>query len=108
MANERARTLRGNPTDAEKALWNRLRQRQVENARFRRQQPIGPYVVDFFCPERNLIIEVDGGQHAVQASRDAARSRWLEQRGHRVLRFWNNEVLENIEGVVQVIAEELR
>ncbi|MEE9210952.1 MAG: endonuclease domain-containing protein [Kiloniellales bacterium] len=108
MANERARTLRGNPTGAEKALWRRLRQRQVENARFRRQQPIGPYVVDFFCPERNLVIEVDGGQHALQAKQDTFRTRWLEQRGHRVLRFWNNEVLENIDGVVVRIAEELR
>ena len=109
MANARARTLRSNLTDAEKALWARLRERQVEGARFRRQAPIGPWVVDFFCAEQKLVIEVDGGQHALQTARDEQRTRWLEQQGQlRVLRLWNNDVLENVEGVVETIAAALR
>ena len=106
MPSTRARELRSNPTDAERRLWTQLRQRQLGGFRFRRQQPIGTYVVDFFCSEAALIIEIDGGQHDA-SERDAARTRWLEARGYRVLRFWNNEVLANIEGVLLTIRRAL-
>jgi very-short-patch-repair endonuclease len=98
-----ARVLRKNLTDAEKRLWQKLKRRQIGAAKFRRQQPIGEYVVDFACLEQRLIVEVDGGQHAMQIAYDEKRTAWLESRGYRVLRFWNNEVLANIEGVVQKI-----
>lgn len=75
----------------------------MSGVKFRRQQPIGQFIVDFVCLERKIIIEVDGGQHAEQQS-DSQRTRWLEDQGFRVLRFWNNEVLSNIDGVVQVIS----
>jgi len=88
-----ARGLRSNPTDAEQRLWNRLRQRQLAGARFRRQQPIGPYVVDFVCQELRLVIEVDGGQHVENAAADDERTHWLEREGYRVVRFWNHDVL---------------
>src|SRR5579864_2156041 len=102
------RKLRANPTDAEICLWSRLRRKQLEGFRFRRQQPIGPFIVDFFCPEAKLIIEVDGGQHDNDAARDAARTRWLEKAGHRVVRFWNYDVLTNTDGVLLTILDDLR
>jgi very-short-patch-repair endonuclease len=102
MRSTRARELRRNPTDAERHLWVRLRQKQLGGFRFRRQQPIGAYIVDFFCPEAALIIELDGGQHD-GSDRDAARTKWLEERGYRVLRFWNNEALSNTDGVLLAI-----
>jgi very-short-patch-repair endonuclease len=108
MPQTRAQQLRTTPTEAEIRLWSRLRGKQLEGFRFRRQQPIGPYVVDFFCPAAKLVIEVDGGQHSERERQDAARSRWIEGRGYRVLRFWNNEVLANTEGVVAAIIEALR
>ena len=89
----RARELRRNLTDAERALWQVLRNRQVSGYRFRRQAPIGPYVVDFVCFEIRLVIEVDGGQHIERADYDEGRTAWLEGAGFRVIRFWNNEVL---------------
>jgi adenine-specific DNA-methyltransferase len=101
MASPVARDLRKHLTEAERRLWWILRQRQLAGHRFRRQAPIGPYVVDFFCPSARLIVELDGGQHAAEADYDANRTRWLEQRGYRVLRFWNNDVLANPEGVVE-------
>jgi len=107
MVSPLARRLRKTPTDAEIRLWSRLRRKQLEGARFRRQQPIGPYVADFFCPEARLIVEVDGGQHAQDQIRDAVRTRWLEGRGYRVLRFWNNDVLANTDGVVLAIRDAL-
>ena len=100
MAPSRAQALRSNPTDAEKALWRHLRRCQLDGYRFRRQQPIGPFVADFFCPEARLVVEVDGGQHAAQADEDDKRTAWLESRGYRVVRYWNNEVLGNVEGVL--------
>ena len=100
MVSSRAQILRSNPTEAEKALWCHLRRRQLDGFRFRRQQPIGPFVVDFFCPEARLVVEVDGGQHAVRADEDSERTAWLESRGYRVVRYWNNEVLGNVEGVL--------
>ena len=101
-----ARALRNNPTDAERALWRRLWQRQFNEFKFRRQQPIGSYIVDFVCLEKKLIIEVDGGQHAASAQ-DLERTSWLEGRGFRVLRFWNNQVLKEIEAVTKAFWEAL-
>ena len=92
-----ARELRKNLTDAENELWKHLRYRQISGNKFRRQQPIGKYIVDFACMEKKLIVEVDGGQHNEQVSYDNERTAWLESRGYRVLRFWNNEVLEDVE-----------
>jgi len=103
----RSRRLRRDQTDAERRLWYRLRSRQIEGAKFVRQDPIGPYVVDFVCRERRLIIEVDGGQHATDP-RDAKRDAWLRERGYRVMRFWNNDVLGNTDGVLEAIAEAVR
>jgi very-short-patch-repair endonuclease len=102
---EAARRLRASPTDAEVRLWSRLRGKQVGGLRFRRQQPMGPYVVDFFCPLVRLIVEVDGGQHGEDNARDAVRTAWLERRGYRVMRFWNNDVLANTEDVLATILE---
>ncbi len=99
-----ARALRQNPTDAELRLWSRLRGKQMEGFRFRRQKPIGPYIVDFFCPRAKLIIEVDGGQYAEESP---ARQQWLEARGYRVIRFWNNEILSNTDGVLTIIPDVL-
>ncbi|MEE8563439.1 MAG: endonuclease domain-containing protein [Alphaproteobacteria bacterium] len=107
MANERARALRARPTDAERKLWEVLRNRQLEGHRIRRQAPIGRYIADFVCFERKLVVEVDGGQHATDRDRDAARTAWLESQGFRVLRFWNNDVLGNIGGVAQTICKAL-
>ena len=91
-------SLRHNPTDAEKRLWHHLRNRQLDGHRFRRQVPLSRYVVDFACLEARVVIEVDGGQHGWRAEADAARTAWLEANGFRVLRFWNNEVLGNLDG----------
>jgi very-short-patch-repair endonuclease len=107
MASRFARKLRKDPTDAERRLWSHLRNKQLGGFRFRRQQPMGPYIVDFFCSDASLIVEVDGGQHDANAEQDATRTRWLEERGYKVLRFWNNEVLANAEGVVLAIREAL-
>ena len=103
MAIERARVLRARPTDAERKLWAILRYRQMDGHRFRRQAPIGHYIVDFVCFERKLVVEVDGGQHAVQLRRDSARTTWFRSQGFRIIRFWNNEALANIDGVGSVI-----
>jgi very-short-patch-repair endonuclease len=107
MLNKNARNLRQNMTDAERAVWRFLRQRQVEGKRFRRQVPIDHYIVDFACFEARLIIEVDGGQHFASES-DKKRDAYLRAQGFQVLRFWNNDVLANREGVFQVISEALR
>ena len=101
----RARRLRKNLTDAEQLLWRRLRRKQIAGHRFRRQAPIGPYVVDFVCHDRKIVIELDGGQHADQVEQDARRDKLLAEQGFRVLRFWNNEVFENLDGVVIRITE---
>jgi very-short-patch-repair endonuclease len=104
----RARQLRKNLTDAERLLWRRLRLWQVDGFKFRRQQPLGNYIVDFVCLEKRLIIEVDGGQHAQQANYDTDRDAWLRNQGFVILRFWNNDVLKNIDGVMEVIAKNLQ
>jgi very-short-patch-repair endonuclease len=99
----RARRLRKNATEAEAALWRKLRSRSLNGFKFVRQEPIGPYTVDFICREQRLVIEVDGGQHA-DSPHDAVRDEWLTSRNYRVMRFWNNDVLTNMAGVLEVIA----
>jgi primosomal protein N' (replication factor Y) len=101
----RAQRLRRSSTDAERALWRMLRQNQL-GWRFRRQFPIPPYVVDFVCLEAHLIIEADGGQHALPGDHDR-RDAFLASKGWRILRFWNNDILQNLEGVFQRITEAL-
>ncbi|MEX2298105.1 MAG: DUF559 domain-containing protein [Dongiaceae bacterium] len=108
MANRNARTLRRNMTDAERMLWHRIRHKQIDGHRFRRQVPIGPYIVDFACLDARLIVEVDGGQHADAVFEDRVREAWLAARGYRVVRFWNNEVIDNPDGVIARIASALR
>ena len=102
-----ARNLRRKQTDAERKMWRVLRGRQFENSKFRRQEPIGQYIVDFVRLERQLIIEIDGGQHNQQPEikKDEIRTKWLEKKGFKVIRFWNNDVLLNIEGVAIRILE---
>ena len=101
----RARDLRASATPAERLLWPRLKNRQLGGWKFRRQQRLDAYIADFYCHEAALIVELDGGQHATQVSADALRTARLERRNLRVLRFWNNEVLENLEGVLTRILE---
>ena len=100
--------MRRDPTDAEKLLWLRLRNRQLAGYKFRRQVWLGPYIVDFACWERKLIVELDGGQHVAAASYDEARTQWLEHRGYRVVRFWNNEVLLEIDAVLEAVLDNLK
>lgn len=97
----RARDLRNNPTLAENKLWQRIRSSQL-GVKFRRQAPLGPYVLDFFCPVLRLVIEIDGGQHAADPS-DLQRDAWLRSQGLHVLRFWNHEVMGNLDGVLERI-----
>ncbi len=103
----RASGLRVRMTDAERKLWFALRDRRFAGFKFRRQVPIGRFIVDFVCFEKRLVIEVDGGQHADSAA-DQRRDRWFAANGFRVMRFWNNEVLSNLEGVMTVLAGALR
>ena len=104
-----ARRLRRASTEAEKLLWQKLRARQLSEAKFRRQAPIGSYIVDFVSFENRLVVEIDGGQHNRPQGRqhDVKRSAWLESQDFRVLRFWNNQVLTNIEGVLERILQEI-
>lgn len=102
-----ARSLRENQTEAEKLLWSRLRNRQLEDAKFIRQFPIGPHIADFACRSCKLVIELDGGQHADNGA-DDEQTGIIEAQGFRVIRFWNNNVLGNIEGVLAAIAYEVR
>jgi len=102
---KKARNLRKNLTDAEKKLWAVIRKRQINDLKFRRQQPIGNYIVDFVCFEKKIIIEIDGGQHNENKNYDLRRSKWLEGQGFIVIRFWNNEILENIEAVLEALYE---
>ncbi|MFC1839381.1 endonuclease domain-containing protein [Thermodesulfobacteriota bacterium] len=103
-----AKTLRKNSTDAERKLWYSLRARQINGFKFKRQQPLGNYIVDFVCFEKRLIIELDGGQHAVNRKKDIERDNWLKTEEYQVLRFWNNDVPGNHEGVLSVIAKHLK
>jgi very-short-patch-repair endonuclease len=101
-----AKTLRTNSTDAERKLWSHLRNRQLNGYKFVRQLPVGRFIADFACREADLIIELDGGQHAENAA-DVLRTAILKQHGYGVMRFWNGDVLTNIEGVLTVIANHL-
>ena len=104
----RARRLRRNMTDAERRLWRALRRRQIDGFQFRRQHPIGQYVVDFVCMAAKLVVEVDGGQHADQTDSDAERTRRLADRGYHVVTFWNHDVLRQPEAVAEEIRRALR
>ena len=97
--------MRANSTKAENVLWQALRNRQLQGLKFKRQVPLDGYIIDFACFEAKLIVEVDGSQHA-ESERDAARDRHFEAAGFRVLRFWNDDVLENIDGVCLTILRE--
>ncbi len=98
-----ARKLRSNSTDAEVKLWSALKNRQLTNLKFRRQAPLGNYIVDFICHEKNMIIEVDGGQHMKTSTKDGKRTTWLESQGYRVIRFWNDQVLKETDAVLEEI-----
>jgi very-short-patch-repair endonuclease len=93
-------------TEAEKLLWSRIRSRQLSGYKFRRQHPIGVYIVDFFCPDLNLVIEVDGGQHADNLG-DEKRDAWLSSEGYRILRYWNNQILKETESVLKDILQNI-
>jgi 2-isopropylmalate synthase len=101
-----ARVLRRNATDAERIMWRLLRDRRLGGAKFRRQMPVGPFIADFASVEHRLVVEIDGGQHADSES-DVRRDRFLKADGWRVVRFWNNEVMRNREGVLEVIENAL-
>ena len=99
----RSRELRNNATEAERKLWIQISARKLAGVRFNRQFPIGPFICDFVSRTAKLVIEVDGGQHAVDVEKDQSRTAFLEAQGYRVIRFWNNDVVERIEGVVSEI-----
>ncbi|WP_309662202.1 DUF559 domain-containing protein [Sphingomonas sp.] len=105
-ANPHARRLRRDSTDAEQLMWRALRSRQLAGLKFRRQATIGPYIPDFVCVEARLVVEIDGGQHDEELDRQ--RTRFLEQHGFKMLRFWNNDVLENSDGVLETILRAAR
>lgn len=101
-AASKAKALRKDPTDAEKIFWQKVRDRQIDGYKFKRQFPVGPFIVDFACPAQRLVVEIDGGQHDENA-KDTARTHKLEQAGYTILRFWNNDVLGNIDGVLDTL-----
>jgi very-short-patch-repair endonuclease len=107
LARDRARALRAARTEVEGRLWQRLRNRQLNAAKFWRQHLIGGFIVDFFCLDARLVIELDGSQHGEEPERqaDERRTEYLASQGYRVLRFWNEEVLDNIDGVLETIAK---
>ena len=104
----RERALRHDQTDAERHLWQALRNRRLEGFRFRRQHRIGPYYADFACTEASVVVELDGSQHLQQHEHDALRTACLQQRGYRVLRFWNDDVLRDLNGVCDTIIAYVR
>ncbi len=104
----KARRLRRDMTETEKRLWYYLRSSRFEGYKFRRQYPLGNYIVDFICVQEKLIIELDGGQHLLQLKYDSIRDNWFKQQGFHILRFWNNEMMEKPVGVLQVIMEYLK
>ena len=105
---QHVKRLRREMTDAERKLWWKLRNRQLDEAYFRRQQPIGRYIVDFACMDRYLVVELDGGQHGENPQPDLVRDAWLASQGFCVLRFWNHEVMRNMESVLATIHHALR
>jgi very-short-patch-repair endonuclease len=104
---QRAAELRHNPTEAETKLWRFLRAHQTDDVHFRRQHAIGNYIVDFCSPRKKLVIELDGSQHLEQQTYDQQRTEFLQSKGYSVLRFWNNDVIKDLEGVMRVILETL-
>ncbi|MGE0420924.1 MAG: endonuclease domain-containing protein [Reyranellaceae bacterium] len=108
MTVQRARSLRKNLTDAERRVWFALRDRRFAGWKFRRQVPFDRYILDFVCFDARLVVEIDGGQHDERTEYDARRSAHLKQNGFRVLPFWNNEVLQNLDGVLTMIDLNLR
>ncbi len=102
-----SRTNRNNQTDAEKLLWSHLRRKQIDGLKFRRQYPIANYILDFYCSEKKLAIELDGSQHMQNSGYDEKRAQILQKHNIEIMRFWDNEVLQNIDGVLQVIYERL-
>ena len=100
-----AKTLRKRSTDAELILWQRIKARRLEGIKFRRQQPIEDFIVDFLSFEKRIIIELDGGQHAEDRQKDRERDKLLTKAGFKVLRFWNNEIFENLDGVLERIQQ---
>ncbi len=103
LKTQQARHLRKNMTDAERKIWHSIKGKKIKNHRFRRQHPIGPYIVDFVCLENRIVIEIDGGQHAWQKETDEKRTKWLESEGYRVIRFWNNQIMNEFNGVIQIL-----
>jgi very-short-patch-repair endonuclease len=103
-----ARGLRTSLTPTEKILWARLRYKQLEGCKFRRQQPLGKFIADFVCLEKRLIIELDGGHHALQKERDNERDNFLKESGYKILRFWNAEIEKDLDSVLERIRGELR
>src|SRR3954462_7838610 len=103
----RAQELRSNASDAEKRLWRRLSRRQLGGFKFSRQMPVGPFICDFMCREARLVVELDGGQHERAMEKDFRRTQFIESEGYRVLRFWNNDVFGNMDGVLQTIVAAL-
>jgi len=108
MNHEFARDLRRNMTEAERVLWSRIRDGQIYGARFRRQAPIGRYIVDFVWFTGKLVVELDGGQHAENQIADQSRTDWLASEGFEVMRFWNHEVLQDLDSVVQAIGDRIK
>jgi len=104
-----SQNLRSNMTDAERAIWQRIRRKQLKDLQFYRQKPVGEYIVDFYCPKEKLILEIDGGQHyeAGNIEADRARTKYFEKSGFKVLRFTNIDVLKNLDGVLNKIYEEV-
>lgn len=98
-----AKELRRNSTDAERHLWRHLKARQFKGLKFRRQEQIGRFIVDFVCYEKGIIVEADGSQHALEKEKDEEPTQWLNSQGFVVLRFWNHEILTNIEGVLEIL-----
>ena len=107
LTRDTARRLRREQTEWEHNLWERLRRRQLDGFKFRRQHPVGPFFADFFCPEAKLIVEIDGSQHADELDHDKSRTEYLRREGYHVLRFWNHEISSGIDTVVQRIADAL-
>ena len=109
LLTDRRRELRRNQTEAEKVLWGHLRNKKIQSLKFWRQYSVGPFIVDFYCPSKRLAIELDGGHHSEEASSvyDQERTDYLNGKDIRVIRFWNNEVLNNIEGVLNRIEQSL-